>query len=46
MYPILDTRVECKFISFDANDSDIVVRIKPEWNVNITSKYGYGFINL
>ena len=34
MYPILDTRVECKFSSIIIDLIEISDRILPDWNVN------------
>ncbi len=33
MYPILDTRVECKVIFVDVPMSNSFIRIEPDWNV-------------
>ena len=33
MYPILDTRVECKKVCHHVINAIIVIRIEPDWNV-------------
>ena len=34
MYPILDTRVECKSLHSYNLPKDLSIRIEPDWNVN------------
>ena len=33
MYPILDTRVECKGYFYEFLKGDLAIRIEPDWNV-------------
>ena len=38
MYPILDTRVECKAVILNGFASVFLIRIVPEWNVKTQKK--------
>ena len=35
MYPILDTRVECKVVTLHKQIIINIIRIKPDWNVKL-----------
>ena len=39
MYPILDTRVECKLALDEISTPCAVDRIEPDWNVNSNDGY-------